>query len=595
MSHIIHFEPIGLDIPCIEGNTIFEAARKVGIPIVSYCGGQTSCGRCKVRIIDGNVSQINKNERNLLSEEEITSNYRLACAMRVFSDIKVEIPPISLAAIQRLGLLGKEPDIALDPIITKYDLKLQEPSLENPLAAWENIQNSLSNKYGLKNLHPDISFLQNLASNMGKLNQDVSIIVRNDEVIGINEPDQDLYGIAIDIGTTKLAIYLVDLQSGKNMIIKGAMNPQILFGEDIMSRITYAIENGNEQLRKSLLEILNKIIQECTDNLENIVDVCIVGNTAMHHLFIGLPVKQLGRAPYIPAIRHSLDVKARDLGLNVANGGYIHFLPNIAGFVGADHVAMLLASELYKTKKNVIGVDIGTNTEVALSMSGNITTLSCASGPAFEGARIKNGMRASKGAIEKVTIKNDKVELGVIGDVDPVGICGSGIIDTVSQLRQNKIIDSRGRLQIHDLVRQCQNIKEFLLISKDSSGIDQDIVFTQHDISEIQLAKAAIRTGINILLYECDISEREIDEVIVAGAFGTYINVESAIKIGMFPFIPIKKFKQVGNAAGTGAKLVLISKEQRSITELIANRAKYVELTIHPKFHHEFSHSLQIP
>ncbi|MFX1478414.1 MAG: ASKHA domain-containing protein [Promethearchaeota archaeon] len=595
MSYIIHFEPIGLDIPCIEGNTIFEAARKVGIPIVSYCGGQTSCGRCKVRIIDGYVSQINKNERNLLSEEEITSNYRLACAMRVFSDIKVEIPPISLAAIQRLGLLGKEPDIALDPIITKYDLKLQEPSLENPLAVWENIQNSLSDKYGLENLHPDISFLQNLVSNIGKLNQEASLIARNDEVIGISEPDQDLYGIAIDIGTTKLAIYLVDLQSGQNMIIKGAMNPQILFGEDVMSRITYAIENGDEQLRKSLLEILNKLIQEFTDDLENIVDVCIVGNTAMHHLFIGLPVKQLGRAPYIPAIRHSLDVKARDLGLNVAKGAYIHFLPNIAGFVGADHVAMLLASELYKTKKNLIGVDIGTNTEVALSMSGEITTLSCASGPAFEGARIKHGMRASKGAIEKVTIKNNNVELGVIGDVNPVGICGSGIIDTVSQLRQNKIIDSRGRLQIHDLVRQSQNIKEFLLISQDRSGIDQDIVFTQHDISEIQLAKAAIRTGINILLYECDISEGEIDKVIIAGAFGSYINVESAIKIGMFPFIPINKFKQIGNAAGIGAKLGLISKEQRSIAESIANRAKYIELTIHPKFHHEFSHSLQIP
>ncbi|MFX1242224.1 MAG: ASKHA domain-containing protein, partial [Promethearchaeota archaeon] len=589
------FEPIGLSIPCIEGNTIFEAARKVGIPIVSYCGGKTTCGRCKIRIIDGNVSQVSKNERNLLSEEEITSNYRLACAMRVHSDIKVEIPLFSLTAIQKLELFGTEPEIVLNPLINKYDLKLQKPSLENPIAIWESVQKSLANTYGLTNLYPDISFLQNLSIKRKALNPKASVVIRNNELIGINEPGQDLYGVAIDIGTTKLAVYLVDLQSGKNVAISGAMNPQILFGEDVMSRITYFVENQNDQLRKSLLEILNKIIITLIDEPQKIVDVCIVGNTAMHHLFIGLPVKQLGRAPYVPAIKHSLDVKARELGLNVSKGAYIHFLPNIAGFVGADHVAMLLASGIYKSKKNVIGIDIGTNTEVALSVNGNISSLSCASGPAFEGAKIKHGMRASKGAIEKVTIRNNKVEFNVIGDVNPVGICGSGILDVVSQLREQKIIDERGRLQNHNLVRQCQNVKEFLLVSKENSGIAQDIVFTQQDISEIQLAKAAIRTGFNILLYESDITEDKIDEIIIAGAFGTYINVESAIKIGMFPFIPLDKFKQVGNAAGVGAKLCLLSKDYRSITESIANRVKYLELTIHPKFTHEFSHSLQIP
>ncbi|MFX1304972.1 MAG: ASKHA domain-containing protein [Promethearchaeota archaeon] len=595
MSYNIYFEPIGLNIPCIKGKTIFEAAEKVGIPIASFCGGKAICGRCKIRIVDGNVSSINKNEKNLLSEEEIKSKYRLACTMRVLSDIKVEIPLISLTAVQRLELLGKEPHLILNPIINKYKLKLQEPSLENPLSDWENIYKSLDDKYGLKNLIPDISFLQNLSSRLRKLNREISVLIRNDEVIGINEPDQDLYGIAIDIGTTKLAVYLVDLYSGKNIGIKGATNPQIFFGEDVMSRISYAMENGNEQLRKCLLNILNKLIQELTDSIEKVVDVTIVGNTAMHHLFIGLPVKQLGQAPYIPAISHSLDVKARDLGLNVAKGAYIHFLPNIAGFIGSDHVAMLLATEIYKTNKNVIGIDIGTNTEVALSVKGDITSLSCASGPAFEGAGIKHGMRASNGAIEKVKIRNNKVALKVIGDVAPIGICGSGILDAISQLRQQKIIDSRGRLQNHDLVRQTKNIREFLLVPKHNTGIEQDIIIYQHDISEIQLAKAAIRTGINILLNECGISKEKIDKIIVAGAFGTYINVESAIKIGLFPSIPLNRFVQVGNAAGTGAKLALLSKEQRSIAESIANRVKYIELTIHPRFTHEFSHALQIP
>lgn len=595
MTNIIDFEPIGLRIPCMKGNTIFDAAGKAGIPIVSYCGGKTICGRCKIRIMNGNVSTISTNERNLLSEEEITNNYRLACTMRVMSDIKVEIPPESLAAIQRLQLLGKEPQLSLDPVIAKYGVKLQESSLENPLADWENLHKFLEDKYGLMNLRPDISLLQNLSTNLRNKNWEISAIVRNDEVIGINKSEEELYGIAIDIGTTKLAVYLINLHSGKTIAIQGAMNPQIAYGEDVMSRISHAMEYGGDQLRNCLINTLNRLIQELTGNPEKVVDVTIVGNTAMHHLFIGLPVKQLGRSPYLPTIIHSLDVKARDLGLNIAQGAYIYLLPNVAGFVGADHVAMLLATEIYKTSKCTIGIDIGTNTEVALSVNGEITSLSCASGPAFEGAGIKHGMRAGNGAIEKVSIKNNIIDFKVIGDVAPIGICGSGILDTISQLRQQRIIDQRGRLQDHDLVSQIKAGREFILASKKNTGIEKDIVVTQHDISEIQLAKAAIRTGISILLKECGINEEEIEKMVIAGAFGTYINVESAIKIGMFPSIPLNIFTQVGNAAGIGAKLALISKEHRAIAGNIANRVRYIELTTHPKFTHEFSHALQFP
>ncbi|NVM35938.1 MAG: DUF4445 domain-containing protein [Candidatus Lokiarchaeota archaeon] len=595
MANIIDFEPIGLRIPCMKGDTIFDAARKAGIPIISYCGGKTICGRCKIRIMNGNVSAISNNEKNLLSEEEITNNYRLACTMRVLSDLKIEIPPESLATIQRLQLLGKEPQLSLDPVITKYEVKLQESSLENPLADWENLHKFLEDKYGFKNLRPDISLLQNLSSKIRNENWEFSTIVRNDEVIGITKSDEDLYGIAIDIGTTKLAVYLIDLHSGKTLAIQGAMNPQIAYGEDVMSRISYAMENGVDHLRNCLLNTLNRLIQQLTGNPEKVVDVTIVGNTAMHHLFIGLPVKQLGRAPYLPAIVHSLDVKARELGLNVAKGAFIHLLPNVAGFVGADHVAMLLATEIYKASKCTIGIDIGTNTEVALSVNGDIASLSCASGPAFEGARIKHGMRAGNGAIEKVNIKNNKIDFEVIGDVAPIGICGSGILDTISQLLQNRIIDQRGRLQDHDLVSQRKANREFILVPKKNTGIEKDIVVTQNDISEIQLAKAAIRVGINILLEKCGINEEEIENMVIAGAFGTYINVESAIKIGMFPSIPLYRFTQVGNAAGIGAKLALISNEHRSIAGNIANRVRYIELTTHPKFTREFSHALQFP
>ena len=594
-TYIIDFEPIGLRIPCMKGDTVFDAAGKAGIPIISYCGGKTICGRCKIRIMNGNVSTISNNEENLLSEEEIAKNYRLACTMRVMSDLKVEIPPESLEAIQQLQLLGKEPQLSLDPVIIKCEVKLQESSLENPLADWENLQKFLEDKYGFKNLRPDISLLQNLSSILRNNSWDISAIVRDDEVIGITKSVEDLYGISIDIGTTKLAVYLVDLHSGQTTAIQGAMNPQIAYGEDVMSRISYAMENGVDQLKNCLLNTLNQLIQELTGNPEKVVDVTIVGNTVMHHLFIGLPVKQLGRAPYLPTIVQSLDVKARELGLNVAQGAYIHFLPNVAGFVGADHVAMLLATGIYKTSKNTIGIDIGTNTEVALSVNGDISSLSCASGPAFEGAGIKHGMRAGYGAIEKVNIKNNKIDFKVIGNVPPTGICGSGILDTISQLRQQCIIDQRGRLQDHDLVSKMKAGREFILAPKEKTGIEKDIVVTQHDINEIQLAKAAIRAGINILLQEYGINEDEIENVVIAGGFGTRINVESAIKIGMFPSIPLNRFTQVGNAAGIGAKLALVSKAHRSIAGNIASGVRYVELTTHTKFTREFSHALKFP
>jgi uncharacterized 2Fe-2S/4Fe-4S cluster protein (DUF4445 family) len=467
--------------------------------------------------------------------------------------------------------------------------------LDNPLADWENLQEFLQNKYGLMNLFPDFSLIQNLSSYLRNNNWEISAIIRGNEVIGVSESDEDLFGISIDIGTTKLAVYLVDLKSGQNIAIQGAMNPQIAYGEDVMSRISYAVEKGIDQLRNCLLNTLNQLIQELSGNSKKIVDVTIVGNTAMHHLFMGLPVKQLGRAPYIPCITQSLDVKAREIGLNVAKGAYVHLLPNIAGFVGADHVAMLLATEIYKISKNVIAIDIGTNTEVALSINGELASLSCASGPAFEGAGIKHGMRAGTGAIERVVIKNNKIDFKVIGDVLPTGICGSGILDTISELRQHRIIDQRGRLQYHNLVRNLESGREFILASMENTGIKKDIVVTQSDITKIQLAKAAIRVGINTLLKEYSIKEEEIESIIIAGAFGSHINVESGIKIGMFPSIPLNHFIQVGNAAGVGAKLALVSKMHRSIAEKIARRVRYLELTTHPNFTHEFSHAVQFP
>ena len=273
----------------------------------------------------------------------------------------------------------------------------------------------------------------------------------------------------------------------------------------------------------------------------------------------------------------------------------MHFLPNVAGFVGGDHVAMLLATGLYEANGAKIGIDIGTNTEVTLAAKGTITSLSCASGPAFEGGHIKNGMRASDGAIEKVEISDDGVQYRVIGDMPPMGICGSGILDTVSEMRKREIIDERGRLRNHLLVRQGKDGAEFVLALGNITRIKRDISLTQRDIGEIQLAKAAIRTGINVLLSEADLQEDEIDGVIIAGAFGSYINVESAINIGMFPTVSLNKFSQIGNAAGMGAKLALMSKKSRIVAGEIAKKSRYIELTAYPDFTREFSNSLRFP
>lgn len=363
-----------------------------------------------------------------------------------------------------------------------------------------------------------------------------------------------------------------------------------------MARIGYAMESAQHEatLSRLVCEAFNNMIAEmCTEvgaQPDDVADAVIVGNTAMHHLFVGLPVRQLGLAPYVAAVSDAMDIKARDLGLNLAPGAYVHLLPNIAGFVGADHVAMLLATGIYKTDRAIAGLDIGTNTEVALRANGRLLTCSTASGPAFEGAHIRDGMRASEGAIERVLLENGQIEYQTIGEVPPIGLCGSGILDAVAQLYKQGIVDRRGAIQLaHPRVRETENGREFILVDKGDSGSGREIVVTRGDIGEIQLAKGAMRAGLNILLEEAGLAESDLDQVVIAGAFGSYIDVNSAVSIGMFPQLPLERFVQVGNAAGMGARMALVSREQRREAALIAAQAEYVELTNTPEFTEAFA------
>jgi uncharacterized 2Fe-2S/4Fe-4S cluster protein (DUF4445 family) len=348
-------------------------------------------------------------------------------------------------------------------------------------------------------------------------------------------------------------------------------------------------------MQEKIVETINLKISEMCKKAKissgQIVDAVVVGNTAMHHLFAGLPVKQLGLAPYVPSVSKALELQANRVNLKIASGAYIYMLPNIAGFVGADHSAVILASKLWESKKNILAIDIGTNTEITLATKGNLLSCSCASGPAFEGAHIKDGMRAAPGAIERIQIAdNDEINIATIEDQPPVGICGSGILDAVAELRSVGAINKKGAFTADQprVRRNAKNKQEYLLVEAANTGHGKDITVTRYDINEIQVAKSAIRSGLEILLTEAGINAEEVDEVIIAGAFGSYINVKNAIKIGMFPDIPLQRFRQVGNAAGMGARLALLSGELRETIQNVVEKTEYIELTASAQFQPEF-------
>lgn len=598
MTYQIDFEPIGRRVPCQDGDIIFEVARDAGVALDSFCGGKGTCGKCKIRILLGKVSPLTEKEREHLSPEDIAQGYRLACLTKVQGPLKVEIPPEHRLISQRLQLVGKEREVAIDPVVEPYNVILSPASLVDNMSDQVRIINHLAENYGLRDIDVDLLIQRQLPILLRANEWQAKIGLRGREIVMAGGVGDRLLGLAVDLGTTKIAAYLTDLETGEVLSAQGTVNHQIAYGEDIISRISYAIENSGEILRQTAAQDLNTLIEKlCADggfNPNNITEVVIVGNTAMHHFFLGLPVRQLALAPYIPAVSTSVNIKARDVDLATSRSAYVHLLPNIAGFVGADHVAMLLATGLYDTDKTVLGLDIGTNTEISLAAHGSLRSCSCASGPAFEGAHIKDGMRATGGAIERVRITSSSMDFQTIDDKPPIGLCGSGILDAIAQLREAEIVDHRGRLQAHPQVRPGENGQEFVLVPKEESGSGRDITLTEKDISEVLLAKGAIFAGMSILLEKAEISWEEVDEVIIAGAFGSYINVASAIKIGMLPPLPTDRFLQVGNAAGVGARLALVSKKQRQLSEEIARKVNYIELTSHRQYPKIFARALRL-
>jgi uncharacterized 2Fe-2S/4Fe-4S cluster protein (DUF4445 family) len=601
MTFHIDFEPIGRQGDCPEDATLLDCARQLGVGLVSLCGGTGNCGRCIVQVLAGDVSEPVSSEGKLLNPEQLAAGYRLACQTVPLGDCKVRVPPESLTAPQRTQVEGEETQVSPEPVVQTYPIVLSPPSLDDLRADAQRLTDALAQQHSLTAIGVDLAILRQLSPCLRDEGWQVRAAVREREIVALLPSGARPLGLAVDLGTTKIAAYLVELETGQTLASGGTMNPQIAYGEDVIARLAFARGDSSQAalLQDLVAQALNRTAAEMCDRIgaepAHIVDSVLVGNTAMHHLFVGLPLEQLALAPYVPVVASALDVKARDLGLCIAPGGYVHLLPNIAGFVGADHVAMLLTTGVAQSEGVVLAIDIGTNTEICLVNRGTLTSLSCASGPAFEGAHIKHGMRAANGAIEHLRLVEDRIEYQTIGGAPPAGLCGSGILDALAQLYLAGVVDASGRIGEHPRVRKVDGTREFVLVGEDEGdGNRPAISFTQKDVRELQLAKGAMRTGINVLLERNGLSAEEVEQVVIAGAFGTYIDVASAVAIGMLPRLPLDRFRQVGNAAGMGAKLALISRSKRAAAQALARRIDYVELATHSQFARTFAQAMYL-
>ncbi len=594
MSFTIDFEPTGTRLECDEPTVVRDAALKAGVPLNSVCGGKATCGKCLVQVASTALSALTEEEKLLLSPAEIAAGFRQACRTVVSADALVYVPPTSLLEGHKLQVDGIDAPVQVDSIVKKHHKVLPAATLADARGDFDRLADAI------QITRADVPVLAQLSTLARAQQWDITAAIRAGELISVQAGDTttSAIGLAVDLGTTKIACYLVDLVSGRTLAARGIMNPQIPFGEDVIARIQAVDDDAGalERMHNSVMAAIGEAASDLCAGLgysaRDILEVTIVGNTAMHHLALGLPVSQLGVVPFAPVIASPLDVKCSMLGLVAAAGAYAHFAPPIAGFVGSDHVAVLLASTGGDERTRLM-IDLGTNTEIGLQARGEIRACSTACGPAFEGAHIRFGMRAAPGAIEHVKIDapSGDVQCRVIGNKTPVGICGSGILDAVAELLRAGWMNERGRLMQGPRVRQGTDGLEVVLVRSEEQG-SRDIVLSQKDLRELQLAKGAIRAGIDILLEDMAVAPAEVDEVILAGAFGTYLDPVNAVRVGVLPHVPVSRIRQVGNAAGVGAKQILISRAARTEAARLAKRTGYLELTLHPEFQDRFARAM---
>ena len=647
-KHTVILQPSGRRGQVEEGKSVREAARELGVEIESICAENATCGKCAVIVEEGrferygiefkreNLSPVSEAEKayfehrpNLLkSKGWELGKVRLSCQCKVLGDVLINVPEESRGNKQIVRKSARERQIEIKPSIRKYLVTMTPPNLERPIADWERLVKGLEASMSLvrrgeenlpkwSDLKIDYACLRTLSQTLREANWEVTVSVWQDKKVVQVQPGlvEESYGAAVDIGTTTIALYLCDLRTGAILAAESEMNPQIVYGEDIMSRIQYTIEHkdGLEKLHKAVIDVLNKLLKlaarKANIKTENILEMVLVGNTTMHHLVLNLPPKDLGRAPFVPAIHHSVDIKARELGLHINTSGNIHVLPTIASFIGADTSGVLLAEEPYKQDENWLIIDVGTNAELVLGNRNRLVCTSTPTGPALEGAHVEYGMRAAPGAMERVQIDEKTLEpkykvIGIEGwNTDRAdfngqvkGICGSAIIDAVAEIFRVGIIDSRGRFKREvnsKRIREGANGLEYVIAWADETSIGRDIPITQQDVRQIQLAKAALFTAARTLLKRSNLQSP--DKIILAGGFGSYIDKEKAMLIGLIPDCPLENVYAVGNAAGDGARIALLNIEKRKEIETVTRRVERFELPTDPEFQNQFMLATSFP
>lgn len=578
------------------GSNLLQVLRLNNIFISSPCGGNGTCGKCKVKINKG-VPKTSDPDKKHLSQRELDNGFRLACNVSIDNHMDISI----LSGQDKIEVLTKgEEQIEIDPVIFKKHYVLEKPSIHDQRDDLKRLEDALGVE-GLKINHKDLIAL---SENLRTSDFNISAAVYEDKLIHLETGDTSnkKYGLAIDIGTTTIACYLMDLASGKTIDVESQVNRQRAYGSDVISRINYTMENpeGLDTLKRCIIEQLNDMTSIlCTKNNispENIYDAVAAGNTTMIHLLLGLPCRNIALAPYIPVTTAGMVYEAAEIGLCIK--GILSLMPGLASYVGSDITAGILSSGMLNSEKYSLLLDLGTNGEIALGNSKEIITCSTAAGPAFEGANIKHGIGGVRGAISKIDLSKDEV-YETIGKDKPCGICGSGVLDAVAQLVKHGIVDETGRMldedEIEDekLLRRMTSedgMKAFVL--SDTSATGEKIVFTQKDVREVQLAKAAISAGINILLEEKGISCSDVEYLYIGGGFGNYMDIESSLAIGMIPKELRGKIKSVGNCAGSGAKMYLLSSKARKETRRIKLQSAYIELSKREDFQEYFVDSM---
>lgn len=604
------FEPDGAEVYVPAGTLLSKAAAAAGRAIETPCGGIGTCGKCRV-IVSGVVGEPDSVELRLLKQDELAAGMRLACRTLIVGEMSVTIPDTSRSMVQKILSHGVLRECNVLSGVSKIYCELPKPSLDDERAEFERLAEYLCAQ-DVK-LTPNLNVIRNISSIIKSADYKITAVLHGDELIAVEPGDttEHCYGIAYDLGSTTIVGYLMDLSTGEDLAVASDMNPQMVYGDDLVSRISFATtqENGDKILQAAAVDALSRIAESVCEtagiSIANIYKATIVGNTCMTHLLLGIDVTSLGQSPYVPSVCSDITLSSQDLSLPFAPEAKVIVLPNVAGFVGSDLVGVLLSSLWEENGRTRLAVDIGTNGEMALLHKGKTYVCSAAAGPAFEGAGISCGMRGAPGAIDSVII-GESVEISTIDNRRPIGICGSGLVDAVAQMLDAEIIDMAGRMIAPDeagnlpeavrkwLIETDAGV-EFVLAKKEESGSGKAITLSQKDIRHLQLAKGSIHAAIQTLIRTAGTTDNELSEILLAGAFGNYIRVESAIRIGLIPDIDKEKVLSIGNAAGAGARLALLSEQEMDTARKLALNAEHLELAVSPDYQMELMERMMFP